>query len=70
VFSSVEEWLVDRITELEDQRERIAARLDAEQARGAGASTIVGLSGELRRLGAAVADLLGNKVPCNLTCSL
>jgi hypothetical protein len=59
VFTELEAWLVDRACELEDWREQLQARRDAEEAREAGAATVVNLSGEVRRCVAAVADLMG-----------
>jgi hypothetical protein len=59
VFTEPEAWLIDRAVELEDWREQLQARRDAEQAREAGAATVVSLSGEVRRTINAIADLMG-----------
>ena len=59
VFTEIETWLVDRAVELEDWREQLQARRDAEQAAEAGANTVVNLFGEVRRCVNAIADLVG-----------
>lgn len=58
-FTELESWLIDRACELEDWREVLQARRDAEQAAEAGANTVVNLSGEVRRCVNAIADLVG-----------
>jgi hypothetical protein len=49
VFTEIERWAIDRATEIEDRREQLQTRLDAELAAGSGSATLVGLSGEIRR---------------------
>jgi len=48
-FDQLEEWRIARAVELEDRREQLQARLDAELAAGSGAATVTNLSAERQR---------------------
>jgi hypothetical protein len=57
-FDRLEEWRIARAVELEDRREQLQARLDAELAAGSGAATVTNLSAEVRRCLGTISDLL------------
>ena len=57
VFTQVERWAIDRAVDIEDRRERLQHRLDAELDAVSGAETLANLSAEVRRCVTTITDL-------------